>query len=149
MEDEIVQSIFGIPIAYLIFLLELIVLIVLLIGWRYGASRMKFKLHHKAVYGVVLIHILTVGAWMIPRSLERLSIMLGNPIAFWYQIVHNLIGILAIGLGAVIAIIFLVRQGMPLKLLKRTRPFMYLTISLWIIAFLFGFYWFLRAWILI
>ncbi|MFW9805447.1 MAG: hypothetical protein ACFFFK_01800 [Candidatus Thorarchaeota archaeon] len=141
------QSILGIPIPYLVLVLEIIVLIALLVGWRYGASRMKFKLHHKAVYGVVLIHLLTVGAWMIPRSIERLSIMLGDPLTFWYQIVHDLVGILAIGLGTVLAIIFLVKKGMPLKLLKRARPFMFLTIGVWILAFMFGLYWFLRAWI--
>lgn len=143
------QAILGIPIPYLVLVLELIVLAVLIIGWLYGARRMNFKLHHKAVYSVVLIHILTVGIWMIPRAMERLSIMLGNPLTFWYQIVHDVIGILAIVLGAVLAILFLTRKGMPLKLLKRTRPFMFLTIGVWIIAFILGMYWFLVAWVLI
>jgi len=108
---------------------------------------MHFKLHHKAVYSVVLIHILTVGVWMIPRAFERLSIMLGNPITFWYQIVHDILGILAISLGAVLIVIFLMKQGMPLKLLKKTRPFMFLTIGIWIIVFILGLYWFLLAWV--
>jgi len=144
-----VQAILGIPIPYLVLVLELIILAVLIIGWLYGARRMNFKLHHKAVYSVVLIHILTVGIWMIPRAMERLSIMLSNPLTFWYQIVHDVIGILAIVLGAVLAILFLTRKGMPLKLLKRTRPFMFLTIGVWIIAFILGLYWFLVAWVLI
>ncbi len=143
------QAILGIPIPYLVLVLELIILAVLIIGWLYGARRMNFKLHHKAVYSVVLIHILTVGIWMIPRAMERLSIMLSNPLTFWYQIVHDVIGILAIVLGAVLAILFLTRKGMPLKLLKRTRPFMFLTIGVWIIAFILGLYWFLVAWVLI
>ncbi len=143
------QEIFGIPISYLILVLEIIVLIALLVGWRYGASRMKFKLHHKAVYSVVLIHLLTVSFWMIPIAVSRLSIMLGDPITFWYQIVHDMIGILAIGLGAILAAIFIFKRGMPLKLLKRTRPIMFITISVWVIAFLLGIYWFLLSWILI
>lgn len=141
------QSILGIPISYLVLILEIIVLIVLLIGWRYGASRMKFKLHHTAVHSVVLIHIITVGFWMIPRAYERLSIMLSNPITFWYQIVHDIIGILAIILGAILVIIFLIKKGMPLKLLKRTRPYMFITIGVWIIAFILGLYWFLLSWV--
>jgi hypothetical protein len=141
------QAIFGIPIPHLVLVLEIVVLVALLLGWIYGASRMNFKLHHKAVYFVVLIHILTVGLWMIPRALERLSIMLANPITFWYQIVHDIVGILAIGLGAILVILFLIRSGMPLKLLKRTRPFMFLTIGVWIIAFILGVYWFLIAWV--
>ncbi|MFX1607112.1 MAG: hypothetical protein ACFFDD_14555 [Promethearchaeota archaeon] len=141
------QEIFGIPIPHLVLILEIIVLLALLIGWRYGASRMNFKLHHKAVYFVVLIHILTVGLWMIPRAIDRLSIMLGNPITFWYQIVHDIVGILALGLGALLVILFLIKSGMPLKLLKRTRPFMFLTIGVWIIAFILGVYWFIISWI--
>jgi hypothetical protein len=142
-----IQEILGIPLPYLVLVLEAIILVILLIGWRYGASRKKFKLHHKAVYLVVLVHILTVGLWMIPRSIERLSIMLSNPVAFWYQIVHDIVGILAIGLGAILVILFLIRKGMPLKLLKRTRPFMFATIGVWIIAFILGLYWFLVAWV--
>ena len=143
------QEIFGIPISYLILVLEIIVLMALLVGWRYGASRMNFDLHHKAVYSVVLIHILTVGFWMIPIAVSRLSITLGDPITFWYQIVHDTIGILAIGFGAVLAVIFIFKRGLPLKLLKRTRPIMFITISVWIIAFLLGLYWFLLSWVLI
>ena len=143
------MQLFGIPIPYVVLVLEIIVLIALLIGWRYGASRMNFRLHHQAVYGVVLIHILTVGLWMIPRAMERLSIMLENPITFWYQIVHDIIGTLAIVLGAILALLFLIKRGMPLKLLKRARPLMFLTIGVWIIAFLLGVYWFIVAWVLI
>jgi len=143
----IMQTILGVPVSYLVLFLEIIVLIVLLIGWIFGARRMNFKLHHKAIYLVVLMHILTVGIWMIPRSIERLSVMLSNPIMFWYQIVHDIVGILAIGLGAVLVVLFLIKSGMPLKLLKRTRPFMFLTIGVWIIAFILGVYWFLVAWI--
>jgi hypothetical protein len=143
------QTLFGIPIPHLVLVLEIIVLIALLVGWRYGASRMNFKLHHQAVYLVVLIHILTVGIWMIPRAMTRLSVMLSNPMAFWYMIVHDVVGILAIGLGAILAILFLVKRGMPLKLLKRTRSFMFLTIGVWIIAFILGVYWFLLAWVFV
>ncbi len=141
------QTLFGIPIPHIVLVLEIVVLLALLIGWRYGASRMNFKLHHKAVYLVVLFHILTVGLWMIPQSIERLAVMMSNPIMFWYQIVHDIVGILALGLGAILVIIFLVKTGMPLKLLKRTRPFMFLTIGVWVIAFVLGVYWFLIAWI--
>ena len=143
------QQIFGIPISYIILILEVFVLIVLVVGWIYGARRKDFNLHHKAIYFVALVHMLTVGVWMIPRALERLSLMLTNPIMNWYQIVHDIVGILAIGLGVLLVVIFLVRSGMPLKLLKRTRPLMFLTIGTWIIAFVLGVYWFLLAWILI
>jgi hypothetical protein len=135
------------PIAFLALIIETIILIVLLIGWRYGASKRKFKLHHQTVYLVVLIQLLTVGIWMIPRALERLSIMLSNPLVFWYQIVHDIIGILAIGLGVILVLIFFVKKGMPIVWLRRTRPFMFLTVGVWIIAFILGVYWFLIAYV--
>ena len=143
------QELLGIPIPYLVLILELFIVIVLMVGWIYGARRMNFKTHHRAVWFVVLLHFLTVGFWMIPRAIERMSFMLTNPLANWYQILHDTVGILAIGLGIVLVIIFLVKTGMPLKLLKRTRPIMFLTIGIWIIAFILGLYWFLLAWVII
>ncbi len=143
------QQLFGIPISYFVLILEVIVLIVLVVGWIYGARRKDFNLHHKAVYFVALVHMLTVGVWMIPRALDRLSLMLANPIMNWYQIIHDIVGILAIGLGVLLVVIFLVRSGMPIKLLKRTRSLMFFTVGTWIIAFILGVYWFLLAWVLI
>jgi hypothetical protein len=143
------QELFGIPIPYFVLVLELFIVIVLMVGWIYGARRMDFNLHHKAVWLVALAHFLTVGFWMIPRALERLTFMLANPIANWYQILHDVVGILAIGLGVVLVLLFLVKTGMPLKLLKRTRSLMFLTIGTWIIAFILGFYWFLLSWVIV
>jgi hypothetical protein len=130
-------------------ILEILVLIVLLIGWIYGARKKHFKMHHKAVYFVALVHLITVGVWMIPQALLRLPIMLANPIQNWYQIVHDSIGMLAIILGVLLVVIFLTKKGMPAGLVKRTRPLMFLTVGIWIIAFLLGVYWFLLAWILL
>ncbi|MFW9957977.1 MAG: hypothetical protein ACFFCT_07900 [Candidatus Odinarchaeota archaeon] len=140
------QSILGIPIPFLVLGIEIIILLVLILGWIYGARRMDFKLHHKAVWFVVFLHILTVGLWMIPIAIARLTLALSNPLLYWYQIVHDTVGLLAIGLGAILVVMFLVKGGMPLKLLKKTRPFMFLTIGIWIIAFFLGFYWFLLGW---
>ncbi|MDH4213353.1 MAG: hypothetical protein OEV85_05495 [Candidatus Thorarchaeota archaeon] len=140
------QSILGIPIPFLVLGIEIIILLVLILGWIYGARRMDFKLHHKAVWFVVFLHILTVGLWMIPIAIARLTLALSNPLLYWYQIVHDTVGLLAIGLGAILVVMFLVKGGMPLKLLKKTRPFMFLTIGTWIIAFFLGFYWFLLGW---
>ncbi len=141
------QSILGIPIPFFVLAIEIFVLSALIVGWIYGSRRMDFKLHHRAVWFVVLLHILTVAFWMIPQALDRLSIALSNPLLYWYQIVHDMIGFLAIGLGALLVVIFLIKGGMPLKLLKRTRPFMFLIIGTWLLAFALGLYWFLLGWL--
>ncbi len=143
------QELLGLPIPYIVLVLEVFIVVVLVVGWIYGSRRMDFDLHHRAVWLVALLHFLTVGFWMIPRAIERLSFMLSNPILNWYQIVHDTIGIIAIVLGIVLVLLFLIRRDMPLKLLKRTRPLMFLTIGTWIIAFVLGVYWFLLGWILI
>ena len=109
------QEILGIPIPYMVLILEIFILIVLMIGWIYGSRRMDFNLHHRAVWLVALLHFLTVGFWMIPRAYERLSFMLANPLLNWYQILHDVVGILAIGLGIVLVLMFLIKSGMPLK----------------------------------
>ncbi|MBE0526133.1 MAG: hypothetical protein IH631_04275, partial [Candidatus Thorarchaeota archaeon] len=105
------QELLGIPIPYLVLILELFIVIVLMVGWIYGSRRMNFNLHHRAVWFVALVHFLTVGFWMIPQAIGRLSFMLANPIANWYQILHDAIGILAISLGVILVLIFLVKTG--------------------------------------
>lgn len=137
------QTLFGTPIQYLVLLLEIFIILTLIIGWIYGSRRMDFDLHHRAVWLVVFLHIVTVGLWMIPRSMSQLSIMLANPSEFWYRIVHDIVGMVAILFGAVLVALFLIKRGMPLKLLKRSRPFMFITIGLWILAFVLGLYWFI------
>ena len=143
------QTLFGLSIPHLVLILEIVIAIFLFMGWLYGARRMDFKLHHYAVYSVVLVHLITVGLWMIPQALNRIPFMLANPLMNWYQILHDLVGFLALILGILLTVLFLIKRGMPLKLLKRTRPLMFLTIGTWILAFLMGVYWFLLAWVFI
>ncbi len=136
-------------IAMIVMITETILVVGLMIGWLYGARRMDFKTHHRAVYPIVLIHSITVGLWMIPIAIGRLPIMLANPMAYWYQIVHDMLGFAGITLGIVLALLYAFKRNMPLKLLKKTRPIMFLAIGVWVIAFLLGVYWFLIGYILI
>ncbi|MFW9920985.1 MAG: hypothetical protein ACFFED_15400 [Candidatus Thorarchaeota archaeon] len=136
-------------IAMIVMAIETILVIGLMVGWLYGARRMDFKTHHRAVYPIVLIHSITVGFWMIPIAIARLPIMLANPMAFWYQIVHDMIGFAGIALGIILALLYAFKRDMPLKLLKKTRPIMFLTIGVWSAAFILGLYWFLLGYVLI
>ncbi|TXT56422.1 MAG: conserved membrane protein of unknown function [Candidatus Thorarchaeota archaeon] len=129
----------SLEIATVIMIVESILFIAIAIGWYFGARRMYFDLHHKAVYSVVLIHSITVGAWMIPRAATLAAEGAFTDLAAsWYQIVHDLIGIFAIIFGIVLALIFLTRKDMPLDLLKKTRPIMILTLILWTASYLLG-----------
>ncbi|MFW9907427.1 MAG: hypothetical protein ACFFEF_02525 [Candidatus Thorarchaeota archaeon] len=136
-------------IAFVIMITETVLLSALIIGWLYGARRMDLKLHHRVVYPVVLVHFLTVGLWMIPIALGRVSIMLADPIGNLYQIIHDTLGILGIGLGIVLTIMFAFKRDMPIKLLKKARPLMFLTIGVWILAFILGAYWYLVGHVLV
>ncbi len=136
-------------IAMIVMVVETILVIALMIGWLYGARRMDFGTHHRAVYPIVLIHSITVGVWMIPIAIGRLPIMLANPMVFWYQIVHDMLGFVGISLGIILALLYVFKRDMPLKLLKRTRPIMFLTIGVWFLSFVLGLYWFILGYILV
>ena len=136
-------------IALVVMIAETVIVVAMMIGWLYGSRRMDIKLHHRVVYPITLIHAITVGAWMIPIAMERLPIMLASPMENWYQITHDMLGILAIALGIIMGLMFGPRKDMPIKLLKKTLPVMLLTVALWVAAFVLGLYWYLlgHVWI--
>ncbi len=72
-------------ISAMVLVIELVIILGVAFGWWYGARRLNLKLHHGAVYLLVLVHLLTVGLWMIPRSLAKLV---------WYLPTQRDIGIL-------------------------------------------------------
>jgi uncharacterized membrane protein YozB (DUF420 family) len=133
------QMITGGQIATIVFVIETIVFISMMIGWIYGSRRMDYDTHHRMIYPAVLIHLITVSAWMIPRAMQLAEEgLFADPIANWYQIVHDALGFIAIGLGVVLAVTFLVKSGMPLNILQKAKPLMWLTLGLWLVSFILG-----------
>jgi heme A synthase len=119
--------------------IEILMIIVLLVGWVYGARRHNSRLHHRAVYSIVLVNSLIVGLWMIPQAMNLAQFGFFDDFsASWYQILHDTFGIIAIVLSILVSAIFLWRRDMPGRLLKRTRPLMILILILWIITFVLG-----------
>lgn len=119
--------------------IEVLIIIVLLIGWLYGARRLDFRVHHRAVYSIVLVNSLIVGIWMIPQAISLASFGYFDDLSTsWHQILHDTLGLIAVALSIVVSAVFVVRRDMPLKLLKRTRPLMILILILWIITFVLG-----------
>ncbi len=118
--------------------LEIIILIILFVGWIYGSRRMDIILHHRAVYLIAALHLFNVFFWMLPRALLFVDYVFSDPIGNWYLILHDVVGLLAVGFGALLVLLFLAVKGMPLRLLRRTRPIMFLTMILWVIAFILG-----------
>ncbi|RDE14150.1 MAG: hypothetical protein C4K47_04875 [Candidatus Thorarchaeota archaeon] len=134
---QLVLTTFDIAIISLI--AATVTILLLLFGMSRGAKRQKFKLHHVVVYSAVVIQLLLVIFWMFPRLLWLISFgILGDLIGNWYIIVHEIVGFLALGIGLVISVIFLIKPGMPPALVKKTRRWMWVVLILWIIAFLFG-----------
>ncbi len=119
--------------------IETAIIIVLLVGWLYGARRLDFRIHHWAVYSTVLVNSILVGLWMIPQAVALIA---GNyfadPMASLHVSIHLTIGLVTVVLSIIVSFMFLARRGMPLKLLKRTRPAMILILGLWTITFLLG-----------
>jgi Ca2+/H+ antiporter len=119
--------------------IEVLLIIVLLVGWVYGSRRLNFRLHHRAVYSIVLVNSLIVGLWMIPRAMNLAQLGFFNNLSTsWHQTLHDTLGIIAVVLSIIVSVIFLWRRDMPARLLKRTRPLMILILSLWIITFALG-----------
>jgi len=148
MQLGLTAEMYG-TIALAVMIAETVIVVAMMIGWLYGSRRMDIKLHHRVVYPATLIHAITVGAWMIPIALERFPIMMASPMENWYQITHDMLGFVAIGLGLIMGLLFGTRKEMPIKLLKKTRPVMLLTVALWVISFVLGLYWYLlgHVWI--
>ncbi|MFX0055965.1 MAG: hypothetical protein ACFFAD_13645 [Candidatus Hermodarchaeota archaeon] len=120
-------------------IIEVLMIIVLLIGWLYGARRLDFRVHHRAIYSIVLVNSLIVGLWMIPQAINLASFGYFDDFAnSWHQILHDTLGLIAVALSIIVSIVFVVRRDMPLKLLKRTRPLMILILILWIATFALG-----------
>ena len=121
-----------------VLMIETVVVVVLLIGWYFGARRLNFNLHHGVVYSIIVAHILTLGLWMIPIASGALPFLLTDPVRFWRPLAHFILGILALVFGIILGILFLIKRDIPLKLLRSARPLMILTLALWIISFVLG-----------
>lgn len=134
------------PVASLVLGVETVIVIVLLIGWLLGARRLEFTLHHWVVYSIVLIHSITVGVWMIPRAMRFITYIIADPAGNWPLILHDTVGIVAVLLGIIVGLTFIIRRDMPLRLLKRMRPVMILILILWITSFLLGFAVYVIGW---
>jgi Ca2+/Na+ antiporter len=77
---------------------------------------------------------------MIPQALARAGTVSADPGQYWYVILHDSFGMLAVILAIVLVITFLVKKGMPLNLLRRARPLMITVLFLWIVTFVLGAY---------
>lgn len=134
------MQITPIQISIAVMAMESIVLFIVMVGWYRGARRLDFKLHHLAVYSILLVHLFNVGLWMIPQALARAGTVSADPGQYWYVILHDSFGMLAVILAIVLVITFLVKKGMPLNLLRRARPLMITVLFLWIVTFVLGAY---------
>ncbi len=133
------QMLTGGQIATIVFVVESIVFLSVMIGWLYGARRMDYDTHHRFIYPAMLIHVITVSLWMIPRAMQLAEEgLFDDPVGNWYQIVHDAIGFVAIALGLIIALTFLVKSDMPLNILQKAKPLMWVTLGLWLVSFVLG-----------
>ncbi len=128
----------DIMIASIVLGIEIGVLILLFIGWRYGARRLHLNLHHWVIWGSVAIQIGTVALWMVPRIILFLPSLLTNITENLYLIIHGILGLMTVILGICLVILFLVRRDIPLSYLKKGRKFMFLALFGWIAASILG-----------
>ncbi|UCE10481.1 MAG: hypothetical protein JSW61_00720 [Candidatus Thorarchaeota archaeon] len=115
--------------------IESLIVAVLLLGWYFGARRLNFNIHHLVVYTVILAHALVVFFWMIPTAQEISNWVFSNPIGNLRLVLHFGIGMVADILSIALAVLFIFRRDMPLSILRRARPVMITTLTLWVIAY--------------
>jgi hypothetical protein len=145
---------------------EVVLLVALIIGWRFGARRLDIRLHHRVVYLLILSQLIIIILWMAPRALAFITssavaylngdlfLILASlyPNINLLQFIpassvdpsiniitlHSIVGLITVGLGVALITIFLLRPEMPLKLLRRGRPLMITTFIIFIIVFVVG-----------
>jgi predicted small integral membrane protein len=83
---------------------------------------------------------------MIPRAVLFMGNVIADPLGYWHVILHDTLGIMAVILGIIVGVTFIIRRDMPLKLLKRFRPVMLLILFLWITTFFLGFMVYMVGW---
>ena len=114
---------------------EIALILVLGLGWVFGSRRLNLKRHHRAIYSVLGLHLITVFLWMIPSG----SNWIWNPSSgSWLLFVHAILGIIPIILGIIVIIAFIITPGMPLQLLRKAKPAMIAILILWVVAFILG-----------
>ena len=126
-------------IPLIVFLLELILICSLLIGWYFGARRLNLTLHHWMVYSISSVHFIVWLIWMFPKSLNALPFLLSDPFNKLLPLLHYTMGLIAVISSLTLVVIFIFNQDIPLGLLRRVRPLMILTLICWAIAFTLGF----------
>ncbi|MFW9997242.1 MAG: hypothetical protein ACFFD4_34680 [Candidatus Odinarchaeota archaeon] len=137
----IMANILGIPdpdFALLVLITEILLVSVLLTGWYFGARRLNLDVHHGAVYGAISIQVLIVGTWMLPRFLRAASFVLSDIIGRLPVVLHVICGTLTVINGLFLTILFLIRRDIPLKILRRARPFMITELIVWTITLALG-----------
>ena len=120
------------------FLCETIFFGMLIIGWYFGARRLDFKFHHWMIYTSVPLHIVIVVIWMFPRFLYGLTFITVQPITVISMLFHVIAGIIGLVIAIGLLIVFIVNRDLNISILKKTRPFMFATLILWVILFVGG-----------
>lgn len=122
-------------------LLQLIVLVVLIVGVKFGKEKTErsLKTHGNVMIAAVVLNAIGVLLVMLPSFVTNLSAVLNetSTIGLPLTSIHMFIGILAEGLG--VAFIF--------KKFGNVRMWMRLTAALWLISILLGISFYLRYYV--
>lgn len=114
-------------------ILQIIVFIMLLIGFKFGRTKTKegSKRHRILMRSMVVLNLIGVLTVMIPSFVSGFDIVANEPskIGFPLIFVHAALGVIAVSLGIVLSF----------RKFGNVRLWMRLTLSLWLIALLLGF----------
>lgn len=123
-------------------LLQLIILVILIVGVKFGKEKTakSLRTHEKVMTVMVVLNAIGILLVMLPSFVTNLSAVLNEPstIGFPLTSIHAFFGILAEGMG--VAFVF--------KKFGNVRMWMRLTAAFWLIAIISGIYFYLRYYVI-
>ena len=124
----IILAYFDIPndvFATGILIAEIILMVLLFIGWYKGARRLNIDLHHYIVYSVTIIANFLFLIWMAPKiTVDRYFSIISNFPDTYKPTIHMTLGLIVLILMITVSGIFIVNRDININRLKRYKPLM-------------------------
>lgn len=123
-----------------VLLTEIIVVIMLIVGWYFGARKLNIDFHHYMVYSATIIAVFIFIIWMGPKVFpDRFFSIISNFPETYKATIHMILGLITLILMITVSTLFLVNRDININRLKRYKPLMITIAILFPIVVITGF----------
>ncbi|MFX0211795.1 MAG: hypothetical protein ACFFDT_37810, partial [Candidatus Hodarchaeota archaeon] len=108
----------NLQVAEITLILEILMFVLIFIGWFYGSRRLNIYLHHRIVYPIIFINGVAIYFQMIAGGIRAIHFgLLLHPFegTNWLRIVHMILGATTMILVFILLLIFFLEPELPLK----------------------------------